>query len=278
MPQGELVDTHVHLIGDPARYPLHPTALPGDSWYREAPTDAETFVELMGRAGVGRAVLVQPVGAYGFDNGYVLDAARARPERFASVCAIDPAAPDPVGEIQRCVDAGAAGLRFFTVRDPDPLALDFDAYQPLWQEAVRLGCPVVATVMFPQLAGVARALVRHPEARIVIDHCGFPDLSEPPAFAGARPLFDLARHPQIAVKVTNHVLGQVSAATGQAFLAQLVNAFGSARVMWGSDFAQTHDRPYSQLADVGRLSVETLTPPQRADVLGRSAARFWWRP
>jgi hypothetical protein len=41
------VDGHVHVIGDPKRYPLRPTALVGDSWYRTSPVDAAALTRLM---------------------------------------------------------------------------------------------------------------------------------------------------------------------------------------------------------------------------------------
>jgi L-fuconolactonase len=273
----ELVDTHVHLIGDPKRYPLHPTALPGDSWYREAPTDATTFAGLMQEAGVGRAVLVQPVGAYGFDNSYALDVAREFPESFAAVAAIDVAAPDPVADIAEAAAAGAGGLRFFAVRDPDPFALNSEAYRPLWQAAARARLPVVATVMFEQLAGLGRVLARHCEVPVVLDHCAFPNLADLPDFQQSQALFELAGHSQLSLKVTNHLLGHTTIATGQAFLSALVAAFGAGRIMWGSDFAQTHDRPYAELAAAARRAAHGLQPRERADVLGRTAAKFWWR-
>ncbi|MGH9016030.1 MAG: amidohydrolase family protein [Acidimicrobiia bacterium] len=79
-----LVDTHVHVISDDAsRYPLQPARLPG-AWYREAPVTVEELLALMDDAGVDRAVLVQPMGAYSYDNSYAADAAASHPDRLTS--------------------------------------------------------------------------------------------------------------------------------------------------------------------------------------------------
>ena len=77
-----IVDTHTHVVSsDQSRYPLNPAGLPG-AWYREAPHTTEQLIERMDEAHVERAVLVQGVGAYSYDNRYAADSAerhRARP-------------------------------------------------------------------------------------------------------------------------------------------------------------------------------------------------------
>ena len=94
-----IVDTHVHVVSDDLKtYPLNPAGRPG-AWYREAPHTAEQLLALMSVAGVDRAVLVQGVGAYSFDNAYVADSAAKHPEHFASVCCIDANGHDPVGAL-----------------------------------------------------------------------------------------------------------------------------------------------------------------------------------
>jgi predicted TIM-barrel fold metal-dependent hydrolase len=76
-----IVDSHVHVVAsDRKRYPLQP-AVAGKAWYDEAPVSVERYVAEMDGAGVAAAVLVQAVGAYCFDNRYVLDAARVDPAR-----------------------------------------------------------------------------------------------------------------------------------------------------------------------------------------------------
>ncbi len=102
-----LVDTHVHVISpDEERYPLQPTSLTGP-WYRDEPCSLGRLIELMDDAGVDRAVLVQPVSAYGFDNRYTADSARARPDRCTSVACIDPGGADPAAELRASTSARA---------------------------------------------------------------------------------------------------------------------------------------------------------------------------
>ena len=74
-----VVDTHTHVVApDREAYPLSPRPLSG-AWYDEAPCSAPELIGLMNAAGVDRAVLVQAVGAYSFDNRYVADSAAQAP-------------------------------------------------------------------------------------------------------------------------------------------------------------------------------------------------------
>lgn len=276
---GGVVDAHVHVIGDPARYPLQPTALPGDSWYRQAAVDATQFTELMVAAAVRRAVLVQPVGAYGDDNSYVLDAAAQSPERFASVCMVDPAGPEPAATLRRCVfERGASGVRLFAVRDPHGLSVDAEPYLPLWDQAAGLGIVVVVTIWGRQLPGLRRMLERYPGLQVSLDHCAFPGFDGNPERADLDSLLALSKNAALSLKVTSHVIAACEAAGfgGGQFVARLVAEFGAQRVMWGSDFPQTHDREYGELVDVGRMACAALDKRGQAEVLQQAAERLWW--
>jgi ABC-type transporter lipoprotein component MlaA len=77
-----MIDTHTHIVAaDEDRYPLTPRSLSGE-WYKETPHDAEAFLACMDACGVEAAVLVQPVGAYSYDNSYTADSAVATPKRL----------------------------------------------------------------------------------------------------------------------------------------------------------------------------------------------------
>ena len=62
----------------------------------------------------------------------------------------------------------------------------------------------------------------------------------------------------------------------RGFVEKLVARFGAERVMWGSDFSQTHDRPYAALARLGRDAFSSLDPEQQRSCLGLGAERLWF--
>lgn len=266
------IDSHVHVIGDPARYPLRPTELAGDSWYRTSSVDAAGLTGLMAAADVERAVLVQAVGAYSDDNSYALDAAAADPDRFAAVVMIDPQGAKPVATLRRCVEQGAAGIRLFAVRDADG-SVDAPAYRALWEEAAASQLPVVVTVWTAQLPGVAAMAMAYPSLPIAIDHCSFPTFP-----GGLGTVLELRSLPNISVKLTAHVLHEAAAAGEQpeSVLTAVVEAYGARRVIWGSDFPQTAAPSYSDVVAEGRRATAALPQPDRAAILGENSLRLWW--
>ena len=127
------------------------------------------------------------------------------------------------------------------------------------------------------VATLRRALERFPEQPVVLDHAGFPDLAGGPPYSGAAELFSLAReHPNLTCKVTSHLL-EAAAEHGRAsdFVDRLVAAFGADRLLWGSDWPQTHDRPYADLVSLARDACDNLTDAERAAVLGGTALALW---
>ena len=265
-----IVDSHVHVIApDPARYPFTPRSLSGQ-WYLDAPCSAERFEVEMAAAGVDRAVLVQAVGAYSFDNAYAADSAAARPGKFLSAGCIDPMGPAPRAEIDRWIgERGMQGLRIFAVSRTTSWLGD-PATFPLWEHALSLGAHLIVTIMGPhQLPELIAFLEAFRDTPVSLDHCGFPSAAEPESF------FALARFPKLHLKVTTHVIDTGAEHHGEPepFVARIAREFGAERMMWGSDFSQTHDRPYAALAALGRRAFEGLSAAEQADCLGGTAAR-----
>jgi L-fuconolactonase len=158
--------------------------------------------------------------------------------------------------------------------------VDAAAYLPLWNEADRQGVPVVVTLWSSQLPGLRRMLDRFPALKVSLDHCAFPRFDPDAPNGNVRSLLALSEYPALSLKVTTHVIDACEAAGAVAsrFLARLVSEFGAERVMWGSDYSQTHDRGYDELVDTGRRACSTLADDARSQVLGGAAERLWWHP
>ncbi|MCH2171337.1 amidohydrolase [Myxococcota bacterium] len=279
-----MVDSHVHVVStDLERYPLKPAGLPG-AWYLDAPCPVERFTELMDEASVQRAVLVQGVGAYGFDNAYTADSAERFPERFASVACVDAVADDPPSTLEYWIrQRGMGGVRLFALIPPSAGEdqargeswLAEAPGQALWRQAGKLGAHVVVTVLFHQLPELRRALIDHPDTTVSLDHCGFPPLLEPP-WREAEPLEELINFPNLHLKVTSHLLHEAAEhGDPQHLVSWLVERFGAERIQWGSDFSQTHDLRYPELVALGRKAFAHLSPEQRDWCLGGTALQLW---
>ena len=270
-----IVDSHVHVVAaDEAAYPFTPRKLSGE-WYREAPHSAEDLIALMDTNGVDRAVLVQAVGAYSYDNRYAADSAARHSDRFASACCVDVDAAGARETLSEWLGArGMQGVRLFAI-GADPCWLAEDRIAPLWQVAAEQGAHVIVTLLSHHLPQLEAALTRFPDVPVSLDHCGFPPLTSA-AGAGAEALFALAEHANLHLKVSTHVL-DAAAKLGAAseFSEALVARFGAERVMWGSDFCQTHDRSYAELVELGRQAFGTLPDAARDLCLGGTALRLW---
>ncbi len=60
-----------------------------------------------------------------------------------------------------------------------------------------------------------------------------------------------------------------------SFVEQLVSRFGAERVMWGSDFSQTHDRSYPELVALGRSAFAGLTEAQQQQCFVDTPRSLW---
>jgi len=261
------VDTHVHVIADDEdRYPLDPSGVTG-AWYREDPCSVERLVDLMDAADVDAAVLVQGISAYRFDNRYTLDAAAQHPERCTSVVCVDLGGPEPADEVTALLDRGARGVRWVALHDGglrEPRAV--------WDVVAARRVPAVVTILEQHLPLLPDVLPHLPAVPLALDHCGFADCSRglPDALTA------LADFPSVHLKVSTIAL-DAAAEHGDVreFVSDLAACFGASRLMWGSDYSQTHDRPYAELAEYARRASSTLTDGDRVSFLGATACTLW---
>ncbi len=283
-----IVDTHTHVIArDEARYPLRPSGV-GSEWFRDTPCTAEELATLTADAGVGTAVLVQAFGAYTYDNSYVVDAAAARPDRFVSVVIVDaedPRSPAQLEEMAR--EPRCTGVRLFSIgalEHPQPTWLDDPVTFPVWEVCADLGLRIVVACLPEHLPRLERVMQHFPEQPVVLDHCGFVELDGGPPYPKAAELFRLARHPNLRCKITSHLLeaaeqhGEADSPFGHgagAIVDRLVAEFGAERLVWGSDYPQTHDRPYASLVALARAACANLTERDRDLVLAGTALQLW---
>src|SRR3954454_18908110 len=157
VPGLELYDAHVHLgLHDPA----------GLQATEDEALDALEQVE-------SRALIFpfsEPAG-YREPNRRMLELADAHPDRFRTLCRLDPA-QDPLAEAQRCLDAGAVGIKLhprgegFELADrrlDDVFALAGERRLPLMIHA-----GVGDVDVGPQALDRAR---EQPGARLILAHC-----------------------------------------------------------------------------------------------------------
>jgi predicted TIM-barrel fold metal-dependent hydrolase len=294
-PAGEealLLDTHVHVV-DPSRFPLRPTGV-GNRWWDAAGRDVSAFRGLMARHDVGAAVLVQPVGAYGYDNSCLVEALAQSGPALRGVAAVDlddgsRSGADLAAEVHALAGrTGVCGIRLFAVAPGSAWAEGEEVASPRSAARTRVravlaaardaGLVVVLTVFAPQLAALAAMLEEFPELVVAVDHCAFPEL-EGARLAPGSPLLAVRDLGHVVLKVSSHLLEAAAAAGDPADLvSELSELFGPGRLVWGSDYPQTGDDYAGLLALAGNGARHLAPEARRAFFGGRAADLFGFQP
>jgi L-fuconolactonase len=238
----DVVDAHCHIISeDLTAYPKAPIGGKQSAWAATRPVTADGMVARMDETGIDQAVLVQATTNYGYDNAYVLDSSRNRPERFVAVGTVDPLLPDAAANLEAAVgDGGLAGVRLFTSGSTVPTQGEWFVTPetfPFWEQAAELGLPVCLQMLLgPATKQLIELLERFPGVKVLLDHIGYPDIAASPARAGAE-VAELAAHPGLHLKLTHRNLERLRDAGERAgdFLGPVVEAFGADRIAWGSN-------------------------------------------
>lgn len=276
----DLVDTHTHVISpDHARYPLAPVGGRQSDWSAHHSTDHDTLLAALDDAGIARAMVVQASTAYGNDNRYVADAVAAHPDRFRGVFSIDMLADHNVTQMRRWLDAGMSGLRIFTTGTTMPGQadwLDDERTFPVWEYAQQHDvsiCVQMAAAGIPQLINL---VTRFPRVRVLLDHLARPSLADGPPYESAAPLFGLASHPGIYLKLTNRTVREAAkgASTPAAFFPRVVAAFGARRIAWGSNYPAADGTLAALLAEA-RDGLSMLSEADRAWIFGDTARTIY---
>ncbi len=240
--------------------------------------DGDAVLGDMAEAGVGRAVLVQAIGAYGNDNRYARSVVDAHPGQFVLVPAIDTDGHDPAAEVLALVAQGSvAGIRLFGVHT-EPAWLSDGRGRAVWEVAADCGVTVVPTLFPGHLEALATLVTQVPDATVALDHCAFPDLRSGPPYPDATPLFALADCPPVHLKVTSIVLRNAADHGGATLFAErLVDCFGADRLCWGSDHPQTFELSYTEMVALAHDALHTVDAAAQRSILDLTTRRLFWR-
>jgi L-fuconolactonase len=264
-----MIDAHLHVV-DPATSGPDQSGHPDGAWWEAVDASPAAVAGRLADAGVDGGVLVQAVGAHGFDNAYVLECAVALGDRWRSVAAVSEFDPTPIATVEHAAAGGAAGIRLFSIPRPRESWLDRDRGHQVVDACRALGLTPVICCLADELDAAARLVAAFPDIEFALDHAGFV-----PIGGDESGLVDVVAHDNVVVKLSTGVFDD-STLDPAATLARLVGMVGGDRLAWGSDHPQVRDRSYAELADLGRRAVEGLPDATRAAVLEGTTARLWF--
>jgi len=226
-----LVDAHAHII-DPAGFPC-----PEGPGYKPLPHEIGTcadYCAVLYAHAVTHALLVQPSG-YGYDNSAALDAMARCPGRFKTIAMLDPQTPE--SELQALSALGVVGVRFNLLSHRAD-ALEGARAAGFLERLERHGWFAQLFAEDAQWQAAAEPL-RRSGVKVLIDHFGVRDPSLGLSQKGFQAVLALAREGKAAVKLSAPF--RVSRRPGDfadldPYVDALLDAFGTERCIWGSDW------------------------------------------
>ena len=264
-----IVDAQVHIWGGGTPSGEH----------RKVPVfTAEELLAEMDEAGVDAAVIHPPVSWDPDSNALAEDAARRYPDRFAVLGQVPldrRAESEPLLATWR-TRPGQKGLRYPLVRPEQQRWHEDGTMDWLWPAAERAGLPV-ATMAWRFLPLFRRIAERHPNLRLIIDHCGLIRAAkDEAAFANLDELLSLAALPNVAVKATG-----APAYSSQPYpfrnihdgLRRIFDAYGPRRFFWGTDITRM-PCPYRQCVTMFTEELPWLKGQDLELVMGRAVCEW----
>jgi len=225
------IDCHVHVL-DPARFPYRD----GGVFYTPAPHEtgtADQLISVFDAHGITHGLVVTPTGGYQSDNSVTLDALSRYPDRLRGIAVVETDVDDD--EIDRLSTRGIVGIRIDLAGRGVDYIRNGRRLLGMMRER-RLVTQIQCEL--DQLAEV-RATLAAEAGMLVIDHCGRPDAARDFSQPGFAALLKLSEREAVAVKLSGPFRFSKSGYPyGDAipFMKKIVEAFGPARCVWGSDW------------------------------------------
>jgi L-fuconolactonase len=276
----KLIDIHPHIISsDTARYPITPLGGKRSEWSQTRPVDFAGLVAAMNAAGVDKAAIVHSSTTYGYDNAYLADAIADHCDRFSGVFSVDVCAADAASQIRQWASRGLSGLRLFAAGSTVKASQSWisePATFAAWQCCQELNLPVAISMRLEGIPYLIEVMTRFPKVRIVIDHLLLSPIADGPPYLASAGLFDLAQYRNVFLKLTTNNIrrSRDGLATPESFFGQLVEAFGSSRIAWGSNFPN-EEGSLQQLVQQAKTTLSFLPAADVENIFCRTAMALY---
>lgn len=248
-------DCHVHVFGDPQRYPFAATRV-----YTPPPASTADLRALHDRLHMARVVIVQP-SVYGTDNSCTVDAVKELGPRARGVAVIDARTTDET--LDTMARNGIRGVRLNLttagVKDPRIAA---QAFRSVVQRADTWDWHIQLNTSLAILDALRTQLLESP-VPLVIDHFGGALAAQGVDQPGFEALVALVKSGKAYVKISG-AADLVSTQPDYADVAPLAKALIAAnpqRILWGSNWPHPDSRVLPE-----RKNTDIAPPLQIDDV------------
>ena len=271
------IDAHVHVwTGDRKRYPR----ITGQTESRPDRFTPDDYFSHARPFGVTRAVLIQ-MSFYRFDNSYMLDTIQAHPGKFSGVGIVDSTSSNPGQAMEDLAKRGVRGFRITPGNAPDTW-LETPGMEAMWRTAAKRKLAMCPLVNPNALASIDRMCEKHPDTTVVIDHLARIGGAGEIRDADIRLLCGLAKHRNVAVKVSAfYALGRKAAPYTDLspLIKRVFEDFGPRRLMWASDapFQLQDEHTLAASISLIRGGLPFLSNDDREWLLRRTAESIFFR-
>lgn len=270
------IDAHQHFWRLDARRGSWPPADLAAIYRDFLPDD---LAPLLHAHGIDGTVLVQSLPSIE-DTTFLLQLAHDHPFILGVVGWVDLKAVDAPQQIARLAgNRKLKGLRPMLQDLPDDDWIADPRLAPAIDAMLQCGLSFDALVLPRHLPALLAFAQRYPALPIVIDHAAKPPIASGEFAGWAADIARLAELPQVMCKLSGMVTEAApgwSVADLAPYAACILQGFGPARVIWGSDWPVVNlASDYAGWLDATAQLLEGFTASERAQIMGLNAIHFY---
>ena len=246
----------------------------------------EELLKLAHAVGVGRVVLIQHTLYHGYDNTYLLDAAKAHPGVFAVTGMVNDTKPEP-GKAMR--ELHKKGVKAFRITSRPGIGasggenwLSGPGLTEMWTTAAETGQVMACLIDAKDLPGVNAMCAKNPQTTCVIDHFARIGVDGTVHEEDLKQLCALAKHKKTYVKLSAYyALGKKTPPYLDLapMIRRLLDAFTPDRCMWASDapYQTQGDNTYSASIELIRDKLDFLSAGDKEKLLRKTAEGVYFK-
>ena len=272
------IDCHAHL------WPAFPGEIPFHSRIKKEDVVPTSFTaeDLMAEGapfGMSRFVLIQHIFYHGYDPAYLVFAAKKFPGQFAVVSALDPV--DKELDKKMKADAGTviSGYRVASKGKGEDW-ITGSGHDLMWNSAAEYDQSIcLLRNRNVSLKSVLNRCKKFPKTRVVIDHFGHVDYNDKKE---KEVLWKLAELPGVYLKVSKFYGNgkqQPPYMDMLPFVEEVIQHFGSDRLMWGSDCPYQLEKPhnYRDSFEIINSKATFLSVADKENLFVKTAEKVFFR-
>lgn len=278
--QAGWIDGHSHIwTRDVKSFPL----APGQTVEDLAPPSftTEELIKVSEPEGVRRVVLIQHHIYHGWDNSYMIDAARRYPGRFRAVGMIDDTSKNPGEQMRDLLKKRVTAFRITPRIRGAEKWLTGPGMAEMWKTSAATRQPMCCLIDASDLPAVDAMCRKYPKTPVVIDHFARIGVDGEIRESDLKQLAGIARHRNTYLKLSAfYALGKKKAPYHDLIpmIRRMLDAYGPERCLWASDcpYQLVDDHTYKASIGLIRDDLDFLSRGDREWLLRKTAEKVYF--